>query len=163
MKPDETSSGSHRKLQPPALTIGHELNRLPFHIKSIILLEGESSHGGAPPLPGWYPLSEREERLFTNRSNRPGDDMDEIRTDGDPIAWRMWSTWEDRVKVDDFNCVFRAGKRGRRTQQVGRVSDICLGSKLCGLQTVSALRPTAMNPQVIQIQSDLPIFWFSES
>ena len=39
--------------------------------------------------PGWYPLSEREERLFTNRSNRPGDDMkDELRTDGDPIAWR---------------------------------------------------------------------------
>ena len=37
--------------------------------------------------PGWYPLSEREERLFTNRSNRPGDDMkDELRTDGDPIA-----------------------------------------------------------------------------
>ena len=37
--------------------------------------------------PGWYPLSEREERLFTNRSNRPGDDMkDELRTDGDPIC-----------------------------------------------------------------------------
>ena len=25
--------------------------------------------------PRWYPLAEREERLFTNRSNRPGDDM----------------------------------------------------------------------------------------
>ena len=25
--------------------------------------------------------------------------------------------------MDDFNCVFRAGKRGRRAQQVGRVSD----------------------------------------
>ena len=25
--------------------------------------------------PGWYPVSEREERLFTNRSNRPGDDI----------------------------------------------------------------------------------------
>ena len=25
--------------------------------------------------PGWCPLSEREERLFTNRSNLPGDDM----------------------------------------------------------------------------------------
>ena len=35
-------------------------------------------------------------------------------------------TWEDRVKVDDFKCVFRAGKRGRRTLQVGRVSDICI-------------------------------------
>ena len=28
--------------------------------------------------------------------------------------------------MDDFNCVFRAGKRGRRTQQVGRVSDISI-------------------------------------
>ena len=41
--------------------------------------------------PGWYPLAEREERLFTNRSNRPGDDMkDELRTDSDPTAWRTW-------------------------------------------------------------------------
>ena len=32
--------------------------------------------------PGWY--AEREERLFTNKSNRPGDDMKEaLRTDGD--------------------------------------------------------------------------------
>ena len=37
--------------------------------------------------PGWYPLAEREERLFTNRSNRPGDDMkDELRTNSDPIC-----------------------------------------------------------------------------
>ena len=48
--------------------------------------------------PGWYPLSEREERLFTNRSNRPGDDMkDELRTDGDPIAWRAWSTAQNQL------------------------------------------------------------------
>ena len=48
--------------------------------------------------PGWYPLSEREERLFTNRSNRPGDDMkDELRTDGDPIAWRTWSTAQNQL------------------------------------------------------------------
>ena len=48
--------------------------------------------------PGWYPLSEREERLFTNRSNRPKDDMkDELRTDGDPIAWRLWSTAQNRL------------------------------------------------------------------
>jgi len=37
---------------------------------------------------------------------------------------KTYITWEDRVKVDDFNSVFLAGKRGRRTQQVGRVSDI---------------------------------------
>ena len=48
--------------------------------------------------PGWYPLSEREERLFTNRSNRPRDDMkDELRTDGDPIAWRIWSTAQNQL------------------------------------------------------------------
>ena len=38
--------------------------------------------------PGWYSLAEREERLLTNRSNQPGDDMkDEIRTDNDFCAW----------------------------------------------------------------------------
>ena len=37
-------------------------------------------------------------RLFTNRSNRPGDDVkDELRTDGDPIAWRMWSTAQNQL------------------------------------------------------------------
>ena len=37
--------------------------------------------------PGWYPLAEREERLFANRFNRPGDDMkDELRTDNDPFC-----------------------------------------------------------------------------
>ena len=49
--------------------------------------------------PGWYPRSEREERLFTNRSNPPGDDMkDELRTDGDPIAWRAWSTAQNQLR-----------------------------------------------------------------
>ena len=48
--------------------------------------------------PGWYPLSEREERLFTNRSNRPGDDMkDELRTDGDPMAWQAWRTAQNQL------------------------------------------------------------------
>ena len=40
--------------------------------------------------PGWYPPSEREKRLFTNRSNRPGDDMkDQLRTDGDPRRGKL--------------------------------------------------------------------------
>ena len=43
--------------------------------------------------PGWYSLAEREERLFTNRSNRPGDDMtDVLRTDNDAHAWHAWRT-----------------------------------------------------------------------
>ena len=38
--------------------------------------------------PGWYSVAEREERIFTNRSNQPGDDMkDEVRTDEDVYAW----------------------------------------------------------------------------
>ena len=48
--------------------------------------------------PGWYPLAEREERLFTNRSNRPGDDMkDELRTDSDPTAWSTWRTSQNQL------------------------------------------------------------------
>ena len=48
--------------------------------------------------PGWYSLAEREERLFTNRSNRPGDDMkDELRTDNDSYAWSTWRTSQDQL------------------------------------------------------------------
>ena len=48
--------------------------------------------------PGWYSLAEREERLFTNKSNRPGDDMkDALRTDGDPVAWQAWSTTQNQL------------------------------------------------------------------
>ena len=50
------------------------------------------------------------------------------------------ATWQDRVQVDDFNCVFWAGKRGRRKEQVGRVPDtsnLCLGSKLFGIKSQS--------------------------
>ena len=48
--------------------------------------------------PGWYSLPEREERLFTNRSNRPGDDMkDELRSDGDPVAWQAWRTTQNQL------------------------------------------------------------------
>ena len=40
--------------------------------------------------PGWYSPAEREERLFTNKSNRPGDDMKEaLRTDGNTAAWQL--------------------------------------------------------------------------
>ena len=48
--------------------------------------------------PGWYSLAEREARLFTNRSNRPGDDMkDELRSDGDPIVWQAWRTTQNQL------------------------------------------------------------------
>ena len=49
--------------------------------------------------PGWYSLAEREERLFTNRSNQPGDDMkDALRTDNDYLyAWTSWRTAKDQL------------------------------------------------------------------
>ena len=48
--------------------------------------------------PGWYSPAEREERLFTNKSNRPGDDMKEaLRTDGNTAAWQAWSTTQNQL------------------------------------------------------------------
>ena len=48
--------------------------------------------------PGWYPPSEREERLITNCSNRPGDDMkDELRADGDTMAWQAWRAAQNQL------------------------------------------------------------------
>ena len=48
--------------------------------------------------PGWYSEAEREERLFTNRSNQPGDDMKhEVRTDNDFYAWSYWRTAKARL------------------------------------------------------------------
>ena len=64
--------------------------------------------------------------------------MDEIRTDGDPIAWRMWSTWEDRVKVDDFN-VFSGLESGAAAHnKLGEFltfasAQNCSGCRLCQL------------------------------
>ena len=50
--------------------------------------------------PGWYSPAEREERLFTNKSTRPGDDMKEaLRTDGDTAAWQAWSTTQNHVML----------------------------------------------------------------
>ena len=50
--------------------------------------------------PGWYSLSEREERLFTNRSNRPGDDMkDDLRSDGDRIFIDMYAQVREEEQV----------------------------------------------------------------
>ena len=49
--------------------------------------------------PGWYSPAEREERLFTNKSNRPGDDMKEaLRTDGNTAAWQAWSTTQNQLR-----------------------------------------------------------------
>ena len=48
--------------------------------------------------PKGHSLSERAARLFTNRSNRPGDDMkDELRSDGDPVAWQAWRTTQNQL------------------------------------------------------------------
>ena len=43
--------------------------------------------------PGWYSPAELKERLFTNKSKRPGYDTKEaLRTDGNTIAWQAWDT-----------------------------------------------------------------------
>ena len=41
--------------------------------------------------PGWYSPAEREERLFTKKSNRPGD------TDGNTEAWQAWYTTQNQL------------------------------------------------------------------
>ena len=49
--------------------------------------------------PGWYSPAEREERLFTNKSNRPGDDMKEaLRTDGNIAVWQAWTTTQNQLR-----------------------------------------------------------------
>ena len=49
--------------------------------------------------PGWYSRAEREERLFTNKSNRPGDDMKEaLRTDGNMAEWQAWTTTQNQLR-----------------------------------------------------------------
>ena len=49
---------------------------------------------------GVYALpTEREERLFTNKSNRPGDDMKEaLRTDGNIAVWQAWTTTQNQLR-----------------------------------------------------------------
>ena len=48
--------------------------------------------------PGWYSPADLKERLFTNKSKRPGDDTKEaLRTDDDPIAWQAWHAAHDLI------------------------------------------------------------------
>ena len=50
--------------------------------------------------PGWYSPAELKERLFTNKSKRPGDDTKEaLRTDGNTIAWQAWDCSEHYLAV----------------------------------------------------------------
>ena len=94
--------------------------------------------------PGWYPLAEREERLFTNRSNRPGDDMkDELRTDGDPIAWRIWSTsqnqlWQLRQPAPPLEF---PGEQGMFTDMYAQVREEENKSYRCSSSVVSKMYP----------------------
>ena len=48
--------------------------------------------------PGWYSPADLKERLFTNKSKRPGDDTKEaLRTDGNTIAWQAWNVAHDLI------------------------------------------------------------------
>ena len=96
--------------------------------------------------PGWYPLAEREERLFTNRSNRPGDDMkDELRTDSDPIAWRIWSTsqnqlWQLRQPAPPLEFPGEQGMLTNMYAQVREEEQVISLQFICSQQDVSKSR-----------------------
>ena len=48
--------------------------------------------------PDRYSPQERERRLITHRSNRPGDDMkEELRSDGDLVVWQAWTTAKNEL------------------------------------------------------------------
>lgn len=48
--------------------------------------------------PDKYSPQERERKLITHRSNRPGDDMkEELRSDGDSVVWQEWATARDEL------------------------------------------------------------------
>eukprot|EP00434_Breviolum_minutum_P032935 symbB.v1.2.029136.t1/scaffold3148.1/size62448/5 len=48
--------------------------------------------------PGWYSPAELKERLFTNKSKRPGDDTKEtLRTDENIKAWQTWHAAHDLI------------------------------------------------------------------
>ena len=65
--------------------------------------------------PGWYSPAELKERLFTNKSKRPGDDTKEaLRTDGNTTAWQAWDTarniiWQSCQQAHHW--CFRAKRR----------------------------------------------------
>ena len=96
--------------------------------------------------PGWYPLAEREERLSTNRSNRPGDDVkDELRTDSDPIAWRIWSTsqnqlWQLRQPAPPLEFPGEQGMLTNMYAQVREEEQVISLQFICSQQDVSKSR-----------------------
>ena len=48
--------------------------------------------------PGWYFPAELKERLFTNKSKRPEDDLKEaLRTDDDTLVWQAWHVAHDLI------------------------------------------------------------------
>ena len=48
---------------------------------------------------GWYSPAAREERLFTNKSNRPGDDIKKaLRADGNIAVWQAWTTTRNQLR-----------------------------------------------------------------
>ena len=95
---------------------------------------------------GQQPLAEREERLFTNRSNRPGDDMkDELRTDSDPIAWRIWSTsqnqlWQLRQPAPPLEFPGEQGMLTNMYAQVREEEQVISLQFICSQQDVSKSR-----------------------
>ena len=48
--------------------------------------------------PGWYSPANLKERLFTNKSQRPRDDLKEtLRIDDDTLVWQAWNVAHDLI------------------------------------------------------------------
>ena len=46
---------------------------------------------------GWYSPADLKERLFTNKSKRPGDDTKEALRAGNILAWQAWNVAHDLI------------------------------------------------------------------
>ena len=103
-----------------------------------------------------------QERLFTNKSNRPGDDMKEaLRTDGNTAAWQAWSTTQNQL----WPTCSTLGVSGRSRWHVypspgGRTNYLSLDSVRCWLDRRSLpsrlfddLVPCALGPTSWELES----------
>ena len=98
--------------------------------------------------PQWRLLQQHLETkgLFTNRSIRPGDDMkDELRTDSDPTAWRIWSTsqnqlWQLRQPAPPLEFPGEQGMLTNMYAQVREEEQVISLQFICSQQDVSKSR-----------------------
>ena len=84
----------------PCKTTRAEKLQLSVFLPNDLSLDNGGSYRASSRLedPGWYSSADLKERLFTNKSKRPGDDTKEVlRTDGNTIAWQTWNVAHDLI------------------------------------------------------------------